>query len=92
MRENQHRLWSTSKGSEVSMPTSSYTAILEKEGDLYVALCPELDVASQGESVEGALANLKEAVELFLESADPAEITRRLHGEVFITRFDAVHG
>ncbi|HBH01583.1 MAG TPA: hypothetical protein DDZ42_06615 [Candidatus Rokubacteria bacterium] len=74
------------------MPTSSYTAILEREGDLYVALCPELDIASQGVTVEEATANLKEAVELFLESADPQEITRRLHGEVFITRFDAAHG
>jgi predicted RNase H-like HicB family nuclease len=74
------------------MPKSSYTAILEREGDLYVALCPELDVASQGATVEEATANLKEAVELFLESADPLEIKRRLHGEVFITRFDAAHG
>ena len=74
------------------MPKSSYTAILEKEGDLYVALCPELDVASQGATVEQATANLKEAVELFLESADLQEIKRRLHGEVFITRFDAAHG
>ena len=74
------------------MPKSSYTAILEKEGDIYVALCPELDVASQGATVEEATANLKEAVELFLESADPREIKRRLHGAVFITRFDAAHG
>jgi predicted RNase H-like HicB family nuclease len=74
------------------MPKSSYTAILEKEGDLYVALCPELDVASQGATVEEATVNLKEAVELFLASADPREIRRRLHGEVFITRFDAAHG
>ena len=74
------------------MPKSSYTAILEKEGDLYVALCPELDVASQGATVEEATANLKEAVELFLESADPREINQRFHGEVFITRFDAAHG
>ena len=74
------------------MAVTSYTAILEKEGDLYVALCPELDVASQGGTVEEATANLKEAVELFLESADPNEIKRRLHSEVFITRFDAAHG
>jgi len=74
------------------MPKSSYTAILEREGDLYVALCPELDVASQGATVEEATANLKEAVELFLESADPQEIKHRLHGQVFITRFDAAHG
>jgi predicted RNase H-like HicB family nuclease len=45
--------------------TRTYTAILEREGDLYVALCPELDVTSQGATVEEATANLKEAVELF---------------------------
>ena len=74
------------------MTTQSYTAILEKEGDMYVALCPELDVASQGATVEEATANLKEAVELFLERADAEEIKRRLHTEVFVTRFEAVHG
>src|SRR3989337_2200164 len=58
----------------------------------YVALCPELDVASQGATAEEATANLKEAVELFLESADPKEIKHRLHSEVFVTRFDATHG
>jgi predicted RNase H-like HicB family nuclease len=62
------------------MSKSSFTAILEKEGDLYVALCPELDVASQGQNIEEATANLKEAVELFLECADPAEIEARQHG------------
>jgi predicted RNase H-like HicB family nuclease len=71
---------------------SNYTAILEKEGDQYVALCPELDVASQGRTVEEATANLKEAVELFLECADPQEIGRRLHTEIFVTRFEAIHG
>ncbi|MEX0803260.1 MAG: type II toxin-antitoxin system HicB family antitoxin [Candidatus Binatia bacterium] len=74
------------------MAKSSYTAIIEKEGDQYVALCPELDVASQGTTVEEATANLKEAVELFLESADPEEVKRRLHTEVFVTRFEAAHG
>ena len=57
----------------------SYTAFLQKEGDAYVALCPELDVASQGLTIEQAIANLKEAVELFLECADPQEIEQRLH-------------
>ena len=74
------------------MAKSSYTAIVEKEGDLYVALCPELDVASQGATIEGATSNLKEAVELFLESADVTEIKRQFHTEVFITRFEAAHG
>ena len=71
---------------------NSFTALLQKEGDGYVALCPELDVASQGTSVEQALANLKEAVELFLECADPEEIQQRLHNEVLVARFEAVRG
>ena len=74
------------------MATRSYTAIIEKEGDGYVALCPELDMASQGDTVESATANLKEAVELFLECANLAEIDRRLHTQVFVTRFEAAHG
>ena len=74
------------------MAGTSYTAIIEKEGDGYVALCPELDVASQGNSVEEATANLKEAVELFLECAGPSEIQRRLHTEIFVTRFEAARG
>ncbi len=63
-------------GGSVSIPMTSFTAILEKEGDLYVALCPELDAASQGNSPEEATANLREAVELFLECAGPAEVPR----------------
>ncbi|MEW6247041.1 MAG: type II toxin-antitoxin system HicB family antitoxin [Nitrospirota bacterium] len=74
------------------MTRGSYTAIIEKEGQEYVALCPELDVASQGTTVEEAAANLKEAVELFLECADPAEIRRRMHTEIFVTRFEAARG
>ena len=57
-----------------------------------MALCPELDVASQGTTVEEATANLKEAVELFLESASPEEIKQRQHTDVFVTRFEAAHG
>ena len=59
------------------MPRHTYTAIIEREGDDYVALCLELDVASQGPTVETATANLREAVELFLECADPEEIAQR---------------
>jgi predicted RNase H-like HicB family nuclease len=70
----------------------TYTAIVEREGEGFVALCPELDVASQGTTVEEATSNLREAVELFLESADPREIARRTRGEVFITRFEASVG
>ena len=70
----------------------SYTALLQREGDGYVALCPELDVASQGPTVEQAIANLKEAVELLLECADPEEIRHRLHREILVARFEAAHG
>ena len=54
--------------------TYKLSAVIEKEEKLYVATCPELNVASQGETLELALANLREAVELYLESADPSEI------------------
>ena len=63
------------------MTRNTYTAIVEKEGGAFVALCPEFDVASQGATVEEATANLREAVELFLETADPSEIERREHTE-----------
>jgi predicted RNase H-like HicB family nuclease len=53
------------------------TAIIEREGDGYVALCPELDIASQGETIEAARNNLVEALELFFETADPSEIQER---------------
>ncbi len=54
-----------------------FTAVIEREGDGYVSLCPELDIASQGDTVEEASANLKEAVELFFESASSKEISQR---------------
>lgn len=69
-----------------------FTAVIEKEGDGYVSLCPELDIASQGETVEEASANLKEAVELFFESASGKEISQRLHEEVFVTRMEVAIG
>ena len=62
------------------------TAIIEREGDGYVALCPELDVASQGDTIESARRNLQEAVELFFETADPTEVERRGHSELFVTQ------
>ena len=64
-----------------------FTAIIEREGNLYVALCPELDVASQGTSIENALENLKEAVALFIETADPGEMKERRREHVFVTQF-----
>jgi len=55
------------------------TAIIEREGNGYVSLCPELDVASQGDTIEQARENLQEALELFFECASPEEIKQRLH-------------
>jgi predicted RNase H-like HicB family nuclease len=57
-----------------------FSAILEKEGEWYTALCPELDISSQGKTVEDAINNLKEAVELFLECASEEEISERIIG------------
>lgn len=70
----------------------NFTAIIEREDGGYAAICPELDVASQGQSVSEARANLKEAVELFLETASPAEIQTRLSGEVYVTQIEVVVG
>lgn len=70
------------------MKTYDMTAVIEREGDGYVSLCPELDIASQGDTVEEARNNLREAVELFFETAAPSEVKGRLHGEVYITRME----
>ena len=69
-----------------------FTAIIEREGDQYVALCPELDIASQGVTVEEARQHLKEALELFFETASQQEIQDRLHDEVFVTRLEVAVG
>jgi predicted RNase H-like HicB family nuclease len=64
------------------------TAIIEREGEGYVSLCPELDIASQGGTIEEARENLREALELFFEAASPGEIRQRLHEEVYVTRVE----
>ena len=75
------------------MPTThQLTAIIEREGDGYVSLCPELDVASQGSTIAEARQNLQEALELFFETADSAEVAARIHDEVFVTRLEVVVG
>jgi predicted RNase H-like HicB family nuclease len=68
------------------------TAIIEREDDGFVSLCPELDIASQGSSVEEAQANLVEALTLFFETADASEVTRRFHSEVFVTQVEVPVG
>ena len=64
------------------------TAVIEREQDGFVALCPELDIASQGDSIEEARANLEEALSLFFEAASPEEVAKRLHSEVYVTALD----
>jgi predicted RNase H-like HicB family nuclease len=68
------------------------TAIIEREEDGNAALGPELDVSSQGESVEQARENLREALELFFESAPAEEITRRLAFEMYVTQLEVSAG
>jgi predicted RNase H-like HicB family nuclease len=68
------------------------TAVIQREGDGFVALCPELDIASQGDTVEAARDNLHEALELFFECASPAEVQERLSGEVFVTQVEVAGG
>ena len=72
--------------------TKRLTAIIEKEGDSYVALCPKVDVASQGATVDEARANLQEALELFFETASEEEVRERLRGEVYVTQVEVALG
>lgn len=82
-------LWSMTDTASATPARRKFTAIIHVEDGEFVALCPELDVASQGATREEALENLREAVELFLECADPAEIASRLDGSLTVTEFEA---
>lgn len=68
------------------------TAIIRREVDGFVALCPDLDIASQGDTIEEARQNLQEAVELFLETADPSEIRDHSPSETYVTRLAVAAG
>lgn len=72
--------------------TRQLTAIIERDGDAYVALCPQVDVASQGDTVDEARNNLREALELFFETASPEEIRTRLNSEVYVTQVEVAVG
>jgi len=74
------------------MATRTFTAMLHREGDGYVAVCPELDVASQGDTLEQARMNLREALELFLETASVEEINQRLRSEFYLTSLEVEVG
>ena len=68
------------------------TAIVEREGDGYTAFCPEVDVASQGDTVAEARENLREALTLFFETASTDEVGKRLRGEVYVTHVEVAVG
>jgi predicted RNase H-like HicB family nuclease len=70
----------------------SLTAVIQRSEKYFVALCPELDVVSQGKTVEEARGNIAEAVELFLETASPAELKQRLHREIYISPLEVAVG
>jgi predicted RNase H-like HicB family nuclease len=65
------------------------TCIIEREGDSYVSLCPQIDITSQGNSVEEARNNLVEAIKLFFEMASPKEILAKVYSEIYVTQIDA---
>jgi predicted RNase H-like HicB family nuclease len=68
------------------MTTRTFTAVIHREEDLYVAECPEAGTVSQGISIEEAIANLKEATELYLEEFPVSEVRRSL-----VTTFEVTH-
>jgi predicted RNase H-like HicB family nuclease len=68
------------------------TATIWRENDGYVSHCSELDIASQGDTIEEARMNLREAVELFFETAHPNEINGRLNGEIYISPLEVEVG
>jgi predicted RNase H-like HicB family nuclease len=68
--------------------THRLTAIIQAEEGGFVALCPELDICSQGGTVEESRENLREALELFFESAPAEEVARRLSNEVYVTQLE----
>jgi predicted RNase H-like HicB family nuclease len=73
-------------------PARLLTVIIEREGDGLVAVCPELDIASEGASIEEARTNLIEALTLFFETAAPSEAARRFHNEAFVPQAEAPVG
>lgn len=72
--------------------TRTLTATIWREEDGYVSFCPELDIASQGDTVEEARANLQEAVDLFFETADASEVAERLKPELYVTSLEVKVG
>ena len=76
-------------GGDISKP---FNIIRQRYTDMAISLCPELDIASQGDTIEQARSNLIEAVGLFFETASPTEIQSRLHNEVYVTPIEVSFG
>jgi predicted RNase H-like HicB family nuclease len=72
--------------------TQRFTAVIKDEGDGFFALCPDLDIASQGSTVEAARENLIEAIQLFFEVADASEVQSRLRTQLFVTTVEVPVG
>lgn len=68
------------------MAARTFTAVIHKEDDLYIAECPEVGTASQGHTIEEAIANLKEATELYLEEFPLPDV-----GQTLLTTFEATY-
>jgi predicted RNase H-like HicB family nuclease len=84
-----------SQPAQPGVPTRTlrrFTAVIQSEGDGYVSLCPELDIASQGDTIDEARDNLKEALELFFECASIEEIDRRMGGTIYLTQVEVAVG
>ena len=92
LRLGEHCILSGGTENERLIMNRQLTAIIEREDDGYVALCPEVDVASQGDTVDEARDNLKEALELFFETASAEEVKSRLHNEVYVTHMEVAVG
>jgi len=97
--EKRHRyrnplVWTASSeaSSNRQEPNKKLPAIIEREGPGYVSLCPELDIASQGDTIEQARDNLQEALALFFECDSPDEVRSRLKSEVLITQVEVAVG
>jgi predicted RNase H-like HicB family nuclease len=72
--------------------TRRLTAVTWREENGYVALCPDVDVVSQGDTVQEARANLTEALQLFLETASPAELAERLRVDAEVSPLEVAAG
>lgn len=70
----------------------TFTALIQREDDMFVAWCPDLDIASQGPTIEDAKRNLREAIELFFEHASPSEVATRTHAEQYISSVEVAVG